>query len=184
MEKTNTRLTKSDWLDCALHVLALEGVNGVRVERLARKLGVTKGSFYWHFRDREDLLDRLIEYWMQTLTIAVREATKEASGGPEQRLFALMREIRERHAADFDVAVRAWGAHDPKVARIVERVDAIRLDYVRSLFREMGFRGRQAEIRARFCYFYEAADPMILAHQDAEEEKKQLKLRHKFLTMR
>ena len=115
---------------------------------------------------------------------AVIEDTKDASGGPEQRLLVIMREIRERHAADFDVAVRAWGAYDPKVARVVERVDAMRLDHVRSLFREMGFRGRQAEIRARLWYFYEAADPMILAHQEAEEENKQMKLRHKFLTMR
>ena len=147
IKKPNARLTREEWLARALDVLAKEGGARLRIERLVDALGVTKGSFYWHFADRREFQHALVDYWDRHFTARVAAEVSEVSGGPEERLRALTALVIRENLGRYDVAVRAWAAQDAEVARLVAKVYAFRLRYVSRLFEEIGFRGN--ELRAR-----------------------------------
>ncbi len=103
------RLNAAAWTEIGLRVLADQGVEAVRVEPLARALGVTKGSFYWHFSDRRELLDSMLLHWKQLATHDVIETVERASDEPAERLRELTRLVF-RHGGPLDRAVRAWAS--------------------------------------------------------------------------
>lgn len=145
------RLTAETWTELGLRTLATEGLEAVRVEPLARALGVTKGSFYWHFADRRALLDSLLAEWEQLATLNVIEAVERAAEEPADRLRELTRLVF-RHGGPLDRAVRAWASHDDEAASAVARVDARRYTFVRELLEAHGFTKDTAAMRARMLY--------------------------------
>jgi AcrR family transcriptional regulator len=144
-------LSADAWIEAALDVLAREGVESVRVEPLARLLGVTKGSFYWHFPDRKSLLESLLEHWEQSATGEVIESVEQISENPAERLRELTRLVF-RHGGPLDRAVRAWASHDEGAASVVARIDAHRYTYVRTLFEAHGLDRETSAMRARLLY--------------------------------
>jgi len=144
-------LSADAWLEAALGVLAEEGAESVKVEPLARRLGVTKGSFYWHFPDRKSLLDSLLAHWEQTATYEVIESVERISEDPAPRLRELTRLVF-RHGGPLDRAVRSWASHDENAASVVARVDAQRYRYVRTLFEAHGLDRETSAMRARLLY--------------------------------
>ena len=114
-------LNRKAWLDHALGVLRDEGIAGVRVERLARDLGVTKGSFYWHFVDRAELLESMLKYWADEFTLEIIEDLKIQVDDPSERLHTVMKAVDEQELGRFDLAIRAWADHDPTAAAAVKR---------------------------------------------------------------
>jgi AcrR family transcriptional regulator len=104
------RLTRQGWIDAAIQQLVEAGIGAVRVEQLATRLGVTRGSFYHHFADREDLLRAMLEDWAQRWTYEVREQINALGLDASTTLFALMKAIRNNRAADYDAPFRAWAS--------------------------------------------------------------------------
>lgn len=145
------RLDATAWTEMALRVLADEGIEAVRVEPLARTLGVTKGSFYWHFSDRRELLDSLLLRWKQTATHEVIESVERASNEPSERLRELTRLVF-RNGGPLDRAVRAWATHDESAADAIARVDTERYAFVRRLLEDHGLPRETAAMRARLLY--------------------------------
>ncbi len=182
MGKKVRRLSGEDWLLSAIELLAERGIGAVTVKGLARMLHVTRGSFYHHFRNRQDMLDQMLEYWNQKWTMQIRESNKALALDPKDALLALMRAIRHEHAADYDVAFRAWAQHDQIAAKVVKQVDQIRLDHIHGLFKQMGFKGMDAENRTRLFLYYEMAEPSIFARSSKAREEKLLVERHRYLT--
>lgn len=176
------RLTRDSWLEAALHALDEGGLEAVKVLPLAKALGVSRGSFYWHFRDREELLDKLVEHWKQRYTVEVIDRAKQARGDARARLLALMKDVLHRREGRFEPAMRAWARHDPKVAAAVRAADKYRLAYTTSLFREMGFSEREAEARGRLTLLYFLGDHMMFAPESATRRNQLLSLRHRILT--
>lgn len=128
--------TRADWLRAARLALLQRGVDGVRVERLARDLRVTKGSFYWHFRDRSELLETLLQEWEEEtglLTGALRHED------PRTALPEILAELARRNLSSergetpSDAAIFAWAAVDPRVARRANRVEAERMRLFRAV---------------------------------------------------
>ncbi|MGE0736918.1 MAG: TetR/AcrR family transcriptional regulator [Alphaproteobacteria bacterium] len=145
------RLSRKDWLAAAFRLLGEGGVEAVAVEPLARALGVTKGSFYWHFKDRPALLRSLLGYWAERETQAIIRRVERPGGSARERLRRLLAEaIGDTAARGPELAVREWARRDAVVRRAVRRVDAKRLRYVRDLFEEAG-RGEPA-VRADLLY--------------------------------
>jgi AcrR family transcriptional regulator len=110
------RLSDDEWVVCALDALKRDGVVGVRVERLARELGVTKGSFCHHFRDRPELLRQMLRYWTEELTMRAIEIVGDVGGDASDKLLTLMRLIADQGMNRFETAIRAWTSFDPIAA--------------------------------------------------------------------
>ena len=176
------RLGRRDWLDVALAELAAGGINDISIEKLAEKLGVTRGSFYHHFQNREELLSAMLDYWVEHWTEDIRTTLVALRLDARQTLLAMIRLIRERKAADYDVVFRAWALHDPLAHKVVKRVDDIRLGYIRSLFTQLGFDDLEAENRARLLLYYEMAEPAMFASQKMETREQLIEARAKLLT--
>ncbi len=145
------RLSAATWTEAALRVLADQGIAAVRVERLARALDITKGSFYWHFSDRKELLDSVLLQWEQSATFNVIKAVELTCDRPDDRLRELTRLVFRR-GGPLDRAVRAWASHDESAANVVARVDAQRYAFVRSLLEAHGLTPATAAMRARLLY--------------------------------
>ncbi|NIP47662.1 MAG: TetR family transcriptional regulator [Gammaproteobacteria bacterium] len=149
------RFRREDWLARSLDVLAREGESWLHIDHLAHRLGVTKGSFYWHFRDRADFVRQLATYWEQVFTQRAGEQIAEPNADPREKLAMLAKMIIEGDLGRYDIVMRAWAAHETEVAKAVKRVDAYRIRVVRSLFSAMGFEGEALETRTRiFMTFF------------------------------
>ncbi len=144
------RLSDRAWIEAAAAALIAGGIGAVRVERLAAGLGVTKGSFYWHFADRGALLKALLAHWQRAGTSAIIARLDARKPGARAKLEALFRMIGG-HAYDrLEAAIRAWAQSDKRAAAVVRRADARREAYVASLLRELGLDAKSAALRARF----------------------------------
>lgn len=152
-EKKTAKKSKSSWLEAALEALAEGGIEAVRVELLARRLGVTKGSFYWHFKDRPQLLRELLKYWTEISTDAVLKNAQYPSE-PIKRIYSVAGDIVKRELARMDPHIRAWTQYDESAAKTVAAVDKARLKFLCELFLNAGFDQEQADLRSRFLYYY------------------------------
>lgn len=124
-------LGRNDWLRAARLALLRGGVEAVRVEPLARDLGVTKGSFYWHFKDREHLLELLLREWEQELSEDINPRLRGRRGkeGLESLVRLLVKRVPlgEQGLLPSDAAIFAWAAVSPEVAERVNRAERKRI---------------------------------------------------------
>jgi AcrR family transcriptional regulator len=177
------RLDRYDWLVQGIETLRESGIGAVRVEPMARLLGVTKGSFYWHFKDRGEFLDGLLEYWETEMTDKIRGHVAHAEGQPQRQLLALLEHIVNEEINRYDAAVRAWALYDERAAKVVTSVDERRLAYCHQLFLDMGFSQEQAEIRSRMSYFYVVGEySAVMPEPTRDERLAHVRLRHELLT--
>jgi AcrR family transcriptional regulator len=129
------RTPRTAWIDAGLRALAAGGPDSVRVEALAKELGVTKGGFYWHFDDRQALLDEMLDTWERTGVDEVIDRVEAVGGDAKarlRRLFAVA--ASSRQLLEIDLAVRDWSRRDGAVAERLRRGDNRRMAYLRSLF--------------------------------------------------
>jgi AcrR family transcriptional regulator len=152
------RISKDQWLQAAMELFSKEGEKGVRIEKLARQIGVAKAGFYWHFRDRDDLLEHMLAYWAHEFTEVVTANLEVLDLPPRQRLLAIMKMVDKYNLARFDVHFRSWAKNDPKAARGVRKVIRARMDTVRGLFSELGFAGDDLEMRTHLFVCYGSND--------------------------
>jgi len=162
------RLDPQSWVRMALRTLHEEGLDQVRIERLAKALGVTKGSFYWHFRDRQELLDRMLAYWFEQMTQTVIDAAAHFKGEPRARLEAVLEDITAHDRAGYDLAVRAWARSDERAAAAVRDIDQRRFEFLTQLFRDLGFDQPEAALRARMMYNFVLGEAMAFNRQPRE----------------
>lgn len=148
----NQRLSKADWVAAALDALARGGVAAVRVDVLAKRLGITRGSFYWHFADRDALLTAALEEWERAVTTETIERLEKESG-PADRLRAILEiafftpEARNR----VEPALAADSEH-PIVAPFLRRVTTARLGFLTRIYTELGLDPATARRRALVSY--------------------------------
>jgi len=143
-----TRTSRSSWIDEGLRALAAGGPEAVRVEALARALGVTKGGFYWHFTDRGALLAEMLDAWERVGVDEVIERVEGGGGDARERLRRLFTlASTDPPLLKVDLAVRDWARREPPVAERLRRADNRRMDYMRSLFG--GFCTDEDEVEAR-----------------------------------
>lgn len=150
-------LDRPAWIRGAFAILADDGVDGLRVEVLAKRLNVTKGSFYWHFKDRRDLLDAVLAAWKDGRIADIR---KQTAARPGEELAALHHTIdvyaaaRNRKGIAIEAALRLWARQDAATAAVVEEVDAERLACTRRLFLARGLPEAEAAARSVLLYAY------------------------------
>ena len=146
------RKSRAEWLEVASDAIAEGGVSAVRVEPLARRLGVTKGSFYWHFEDREALLQALLDDWEQRGTEAIIEEVDREGRDAYQRAYRLWAMTVGDPKLTAELAIRDWSRRDEAVAARVRRIDDRRMGYLRSLLVEIGIPDDDVEAKAMLLY--------------------------------
>jgi AcrR family transcriptional regulator len=146
-----TRLSAEDWEEAALRLIAEQGVNAVAVEALARQLGVTKGSFYWHFRTREALVQAALERWE---LYGEREVISqiEAIPDPRVRLPELFRRVAHELEPHRVYAALLKALDHPQVVPVMARVSQRRMEFLNTAYREAGMPPAEAINRARLTY--------------------------------
>jgi AcrR family transcriptional regulator len=145
------------WIEAGFSELARTGVEGVRVEVLAKSLGVTKGGFYRRFRDRAALLDAMLQSWRDGRIAAIEKQTSLDGATARERLKALIRLYSERmntQAMAIELAIRQWARTDEVAAAAVAGVDAARLKNVGQLYRATGLPAEEADAQAFLFYCF------------------------------
>jgi AcrR family transcriptional regulator len=144
-----TRTPPGKWIEEGLRALAAGGPDAVRVEALARELGVTKGGFYNHFDSRPALLDEMLDTWERLVIDQVIDRV-EAGGGDATAKLRRMFALGSSRAGDLiriELAIREWARRDRSVARRLKRIDNRRIEYLRSLFGELCSDPEEIEVR-------------------------------------
>ena len=152
--KSAQRLSRQDWLENALTVLSKKRQAGLSIQGISEALGVSRGSFYWHFKDRNHFIYALLEYWYEEYTAGVLTAIGRDGGAAEERLARLMRLVHDQGLTRHDLTIRSLATLNPQFAKSVRKADRFRLDFVESLFVEMGFIENEVMVRARACLAY------------------------------
>jgi AcrR family transcriptional regulator len=148
-----TRTPRSSWIDAGLSALAAGGPGAVRIEPLARELEVTKGGFYWHFKDRRALLNEMLDAWERVAVDEVIERIDEAGGDARARLRELFAIATDREEVlEIDLAVRDWARREPRLAPRLRRVDNRRMDYMRSLIGDFCPDEEEVEVRSTVAF--------------------------------
>jgi AcrR family transcriptional regulator len=160
-------LTPQRWIEAATEVLVDQGIDSVRVDLLAQQLQVTRGSFYWHFRDREELLRRVLQVWRERATEQLTLRLESAHPDPREQLRDVISlPIRGRaaqRAARIELAIRAWARRDAMARQCVDEADDARIGYIAQLFSALGFGVVEARWRAFALYAYVVAESQIAA---------------------
>lgn len=149
------RTSREDWLNTALDTLISEGVDQVKVLTLASKLDCARSSFYWYFKNRDELLDALIDHWANTNTRALVEA---ASLPAETICYALGNlyaswVTRDKFDTKLDFAIREWARRSGTVRRALDVSEGARLEAIAAMFRRYDYDYSEADVRARIVYF-------------------------------
>lgn len=152
-----SRLGRDAWIAAGRDALIAGGVARVRIEPLAAALGVTTGSFYWHFKDRDELLRALLADWRERNSAAMFAAVAQHAQAPQHALRALVDVWIDEAAYSpaWDAAIRDWARTSPEVEATVRRVDQRRIRLLQSVFRRLGRTAPEAFIRARVMYFHQ-----------------------------
>lgn len=167
-------VSKDQWLAKALESLESIGVEGVKIESLATALGISRSGFYWHFKNRQDLLKHLLEYWISEYTGVVPDDPDIMKLDPQRRLKATMDIIRDKKLNKYDLAINAWAKIDPLARKALKKAMNIRLGFLRSIFAELGFEGDELEMRTRLFVCYHSWEAATFA--DAARQKHLQKL--------
>ncbi len=154
----NPPLSPESWIHAATEVLVDRGIDHVKVDALALQLGVTRGSFYWHFKDREALLRSVLAAWhklsTEQLTSRLESASDDALAQLQSLLSLPFRGRAAVRAARIELAIRAWARRDGMARSAVDQSDASRIGYIAQVFSALGFGFKESRARAFLLYAY------------------------------
>lgn len=148
------RVTKRDWLDMGLQILASRGIDAVRVVDMAQELNISKSGFYWHFRDRADLLEAMKRHWIDEFSTQFMDAIKDHDGSLRERLISLVKAIRAKQSGKLDLAFASWAQTDPDVRGLVQQVRDMRIAFAKELLAETDASGTELTTRAKIFVIY------------------------------
>ena len=149
-----SRLSREDWVAAALHIFAWKGIDAVRVEPLAQSLNVTKGSFYWHFKNRKELHEAIIQHWSERCTRALTESITKSTDIIDVVLNVFCMWMRdEPFSPRLDAGMRDWARRSEAVKAAVQQADVDRTKTIEQAFITAGYAVDAARIRARALYF-------------------------------
>ena len=152
-----TKASAEDWIEAAEAMLIETGASEVKVDRISRRIRVTRGSFYHYFKDREDLLDCLLKRWEEKNLFISLDKQPTTPGEAKLAIITMSSRLQdERHFnPELDLAVRDWARNSTKAARAVRRVDKQRMADVTVLLETLGYENKEASMRARIYYFHQ-----------------------------
>jgi len=148
------RVSRNDWVRESIAVLGEAGVKGLKIVAIAKRMGVTSGSFYWHFKGLSDLLDAILNHWEHHLTDHIIQDAINFSGSSEQRILNLMKQVISEGAGEHDHAISIWSRTDNKVLEVYNRTLTRRFEFCASMFEQANFTPDAAKVRGRLLVAY------------------------------
>ena len=165
-------IRRDDWIDAAWNILGDSGVEGIRIEQLALQLGVTKGSFYWHFKNRQGLVDAMIERWLG-MREEERPGSVSAEESPSDRMWNVIERGITRGTRGQAAALRLWAQRHPEVEKRIALADDFRRQFFIDQLKALGHNNKTAEIRAEVYISVITAE---FLHSGSREEDERLKI--------
>lgn len=146
---------KNNWLKLAIEILIREGVDQVKVQIIAKRLGVSRSSFYWFFDNIQDLHDQLLDYWLKKNTGPIIERAMRQAHTINKAVCNVFECWIDDDLFDpaLDVAIRFWGRHDAKIRAIVDESDQQRIDALQQMFLRFDYAQEEAMTRGRVIYY-------------------------------
>jgi AcrR family transcriptional regulator len=176
-----TRTPRSSWIEGGLRLLAAGGPDAVRIEPLAKSLGVTRGGFYWHFADRDALLSEMLDTWERAATDEVIERVERRGGDARDRLRRAGALTFRADLLPVELAIRDWSRHEPAIAARLRRVDNRRMDYLRALFGTYCPDEAEVEARSMLAFSLLIGDHFMAADHGARNRAEVLDLAARWL---
>jgi AcrR family transcriptional regulator len=157
-------LNVDDWIGAAKDLLVSENVRGVQISTLCQRLKVTKGSFYWHFSNREELLTGVLNDWRRRMTLNI--VTRMASAADDavstlRGFLALPRKAFSARGGAIEMSIRDWGRRDTAPRQTLKEVDLVRLSSFERTFRGLGFSAEEARVRGYIAYAIMMGDSIL-----------------------
>ena len=170
------KVTKDDWLNTAKDLLVSHGVAEVKILAMAEQMQVSRSSFYWYFRNRQDLLAALLDDWEKRNTQCLLDHCARDARNITQALCNFFRCFIDPQLFDpgLDFAIREWARRDPTVRTRIDAADAARIKAVESMYRNHGFTAENAETRARILYFMQLGYHALEVREDMETRMSRL----------
>ena len=173
------------WIDAAIDLLEVNGIDAVRVDVLAKVLGVTRGSFYWHFKGRDDLLKSVLKVWREWATDQLIQRFERETNDPRivlKELIALpFQGSKAERAARIELAIRAWARRDDMARNGVDEVDARRISYLAQCFSQLGFSIPEARLRGETLYACALGDSFLIRQGSADQKSARVDFLEKML---
>jgi AcrR family transcriptional regulator len=150
---TITRLSASDWVDVGFAILGADGIQGVKIDRMAERLGVTKGSFYWHFKDLDSYLDALAARWAGEMGSRYLATAGAPDEHPSVRMQNRLRVFLSRQVRTLDREMRQWARTDDRARAALDSTDRQIFQQIITDVRELGFAEEEARWRASVLFY-------------------------------
>lgn len=183
---TTQKLSREEWIQTATQVLATGGIDQVRVDKLAKQLKITRGSFYHHFSSRNDLLLSILDKWRLKATESVIARIQDSSDDPVEQITTLMNlpitGKRSFEGASIEISIRAWARRDKLARSAVEEVDKYRLSFINNIFKNLGHTHDRADDLANLVYSYIVAMSLIHFDNNFEERREMSRRLAEFLS--
>ena len=157
-KSAKTTLHRDAWLRKALDVLFSQGIGNVKVETLARELEVTKVSFYWHFKNRDELLHQMVDWWRENQRSFIDSLDVNHITDAPNLIKSVIEFTDHTDDSRHDVAMREFARFDDYAAAAVAEIDRRRIEYLRAVFEAAGFEDAEALLRAQALYFYQVGE--------------------------
>lgn len=175
-------VSKAEWLETGLQALSEGGVAALTVEGLAKTLGIAKAGFYWHFKNRDDLLRQLLEYWSHELTEVITANPELLALDPKSRLKETAEMILNYQLTRYEIPIRQWALQNAGAARAVKKVNRLRLDFIGKAFAELGFKGKDLEMRTMLFTCYHTWEAPMFREISRKRRREQIAKRIDLLT--
>jgi AcrR family transcriptional regulator len=154
-------VSKAAWLEAGLQALKEGGVAELSIEALAKSLGIAKAGFYWHFRNRDELLQALLEHWTHEITEVVTSNPQLLALKPKNQLIMAAEIILDYDLTRYEIAIRQWALKDAEAARAVRKANRLRLEFARNALSRLGFKGDDLEMRAMLYVCYHSCESPV-----------------------
>ena len=144
--------TKEDWLHLGFKRFSENGISGIVIEKMAEKLKVNKSSFYWHFKTKKEFIQQLIEFWINHETERIIQLTNNEKSALQKFKTLIRLSYKKMPNQDFIFYLKRYAQKEKKIKGIIEKIDFERIEFVRSLLKEMGYSEQDANIKSSLFY--------------------------------
>jgi len=175
-------VSKGQWLESALEVLCLGSISDVKIDVLAKSLGVSRSGFYWHFKNREELLAELLDYWTHETTEVITENPDFIRLNPGERLRQIAKTIHDYDLVRHEIGIRQWALSSKKAAKAVAAVNKVRMGFASNALKEFGFSGDDLEMRAMLFICYQAFESTVFREIPANRRRELIDKRVDLIT--